>query len=60
MRDSTAQVAFMASSLTVPARKTFSPRRVTSRSEARMRAGWPGTTSAASMRIELLPISIAA
>ncbi len=45
---------------TAPLRKTLSPRRVTSRSDASTRAGRPGTTSAASIRIELLPISIAA
>jgi hypothetical protein len=60
MRASTAQVAFSASSLTAPLRNTLSPNRVTSRSDARTRAGRPGTSSAASMRIELLPISMAA
>ncbi|MEI9973990.1 MAG: hypothetical protein WDO73_19235 [Ignavibacteriota bacterium] len=41
-------------------RNTLSPNLVTSRSDASTRAGCPETTSAASMRIELLPISIAA
>src|SRR5271169_554303 len=60
MRASTTHVFLIASSLTDPVRKTLSPSRVTSRSEARIRAGCPGTTSAASIRMELLPISMAA
>ena len=60
MRANTALAARSASSLTAPVRNTLSPRRVTSRSDARTRSGCPETTSAASMRIELLPISMAA
>ena len=39
MRASTAQVDSMAPSETAPVRKTLSPRRVTSRSDARIRVG---------------------
>ena len=60
IRASTAQVDCMAPSETAPTRKTLSPSRVTSRSDARIRVGCPGVTSAASMRTELLPMSIAA
>ncbi len=50
----------MASAPIRPLRKTLSPKRVTSRSEVRIRMGLPGIVSAVSMRMELLPISIAA
>ena len=40
--------------------ETPSPKRVTCREDARVRIGEPPTTSAASIRIELLPMSIAA
>ena len=60
MAASTPQARSMASRLIFPVRKTLSPSRVTSRAEARMRGGAAGVTSAASMRMELLPISIAA
>src|SRR5436190_130817 len=43
-----------------PPRNTLSPRRVTCRDEASVLRGAPLTTSAASIRIELLPMSMAA
>jgi hypothetical protein len=43
-----------------PLWNTLSPSRVTTRSEASTRSSDPGASSAASMRMELLPISIAA
>ena len=60
MRSSTAQLSSMASGAMTPPRKTLSPSRVTTRSEASTRISDPGANSAASMRMELLPISIAA
>jgi len=60
MRARTAQVAFRASSPTEPVRKNAftEARDLAFRSETR--AGCPATTSAASMRMELLPMSMAA
>ena len=50
----------IASWLMRPARNTLAPKRVTCRSDARMRGASPAFTSAASMRTELLPMSMAA
>jgi hypothetical protein len=44
----------------MPLRKTLSPSRVTTRSDASKRMGDPGSTSAAAIRMELLPMSMAA
>jgi hypothetical protein len=60
MRASTVQVSSSDSCARMPWRKTLSPSRVTTRSEASTRMPDPGSTSAAAMRIELLPMSIAA
>ena len=57
MLPSTPQIKSIDSWLMRPVRKTLAPRRVTCRSEARMRGGCPGVTSAASIRTELLPMS---
>ena len=60
MPASTPQISSIDSWLMRPPRNTLAPRRVTLRSEARMRGASPSLTSAASMRTELLPMSMAA
>jgi hypothetical protein len=60
MLDSTPQISSIDSWLMRPLRNTLAPRRVTLRSDARMRGDSASSISAASIRTELLPMSIAA